>query len=177
MSVLPWMICHIYHDSCNILTFGLNFTINICMGMIVFALWRRCTKFGTSENMIWFESGQFIFYILWFSNDYREYFWVISFLFRNVFLLSLSYIDLDFCILLYPTQRVVEGIMFLTHPSVSQSVSQSVSPVFLVSATPLKPLNRISWNFVVMKDIMCRCAYPQEILIQLFFSDLRPFWT
>ena len=46
-----------------------------------------------------------------------------------------------------------------------------------VSATPLKWLNRISWNFVVMKDIMCRCAYPQEILIPFFFSDLRPFWT
>ena len=60
--------------------------------------------------------------------------------------------------------------MFLTRPSVSQSVSQSVSPVFLVSATPLKPVNRISWNIVVMKDIMCRCAYPQEIFIQFFFS-------
>ena len=35
-----------------------------------------------------------------------------------------------------------------------------------VSATPLKPLNTISRNFVVMKDIMCRCAYPQKILIQ-----------
>ena len=52
------------------------------------------------------------------------------------------------------------SIMFLTRPSVSQTVSQSVSPVFLVSAIPLKPLNRISWNLVVMKDIMCRCAYP-----------------
>ena len=41
---------------------------------------------------------------------------------------------------LYPTQRVAEGIMFLT----DQSVSQSVSPVILVSATPLKLLNRIS---------------------------------
>ena len=60
-------------------------------------------------------------------------------------------------------------------PSVSQSVSQSVSPVFLVSTTPLKPLNRISWNFVVMKDIMCRCAYPQEILIPLFFLGVTPF--
>ena len=67
---------------------------------------------------------------------------------------------------LYPTQRVAEGIMFLTRPS----VSQSVSPVFLASATPLKPLNRISWNFVDMKDIMCRCAYPQEILIPFFFQ-------
>ena len=46
-----------------------------------------------------------------------------------------------------------------------------------VSATPLKPLNRIPWNFVVMKDIMCRSAYPQEILIQFFLSELRPFWT
>ena len=39
-----------------------------------------------------------------------------------------------------------------------------------VSATPLKPLNRISWNLVVVKDIPCRCAYLQEILIQFFFS-------
>ena len=53
----------------------------------------------------------------------------------------------------------------------------SVSPVFLVSATPLKPLNRISWNFVDMKDIMCRGAYPQEILIPFFFSELRRFLT
>ena len=48
------------------------------------------------------------------------------------------------------------------------SVSQSIIPVFLVSLTPLKPLDRISWNFVFMKDIMCRRAYPQEILIQFF---------
>ena len=50
----------------------------------------------------------------------------------------------------------------------SQSVSQFVSPVFLVSATPLKPLNRISGNFVVVKDMPCRCAYPQGILINFF---------
>ena len=37
-----------------------------------------------------------------------------------------------------------------------------------VSATPLKPINRISSDFVVMKDVMCRCTYTQEILIQLF---------
>ena len=42
-----------------------------------------------------------------------------------------------------------------------------ILPTQFVSATPLKPLNRISWNFVVIKDIMCRCAYPQEILIQI----------
>ena len=68
---------------------------------------------------------------------------------------------------LFPTQWVAEGIMFLT--------CQSVSPVFLVSVTPLKLLNRISWNFEVMKDIMCRCAYPQEILIHFFFLGVRPF--
>ena len=44
-----------------------------------------------------------------------------------------------------------------------------------VSATPLKPLNRIFWNFVVMKDIMCRCAYPQEILIPFFSLGVTPF--
>ena len=38
----------------------------------------------------------------------------------------------------------------------------------VVSTTPLKPLNRISWNFVAMKDIMCRYAYPQEMLIWSF---------
>ena len=46
-----------------------------------------------------------------------------------------------------------------------------------VSGTPLKPFNRISWNFVVVKGIPCRCAYPREILIHFFFSELRPFWT
>ena len=44
-----------------------------------------------------------------------------------------------------------------------------------VSATPLKPLIRTSWNFVVMKDLMCRCAYPQEILIQFFSGSNAPF--
>ena len=47
--------------------------------------------------------------------------------------------------------------------------------VFLVSATPLKPLNRISWNFVVIKDIMCRCAYPQWILIPFFSRSYALF--
>ena len=48
------------------------------------------------------------------------------------------------------------------------SVSHSVSTVFLVSATPLKPLNRILWNFVVIKNIMCTCADHQEIFIRFF---------
>ena len=50
---------------------------------------------------------------------------------------------------LYPTQRVAEGILFWP---VRQSVSQSDLFFKFVSATPLKPLNRISWNFVVMRE-------------------------
>ena len=38
----------------------------------------------------------------------------------------------------------------------------------LVSATPLKLLNRISWNLVGSKDTICSCAYYQEILWELF---------
>ena len=60
--------------------------------------------------------------------------------------------------------------MFLTRQSVSLSVCQSVSPVVLVSATPLKPRNRISWIVLIMKD-MCRCAY----LIQFFVSESALF--
>ena len=53
------------------------------------------------------------------------------------------------------TPRNEFGVYNVFNPS----VSQSVSPVFLDSATPLKPLNRNSWNFVVMKDIMWRFAF------------------
>ena len=61
-------------------------------------------------------------------------------------------------------------------PSVSQSVSTSV--LFFLSAQLLwNRSTEFSWNFKVVKDIPCRCAYPQEILIQFFFSELRPFWT
>ena len=42
----------------------------------------------------------------------------------------------------------------------------------LVSTTPLKPLNRIAWNFVVMKDIMCRYAFLQEMLIWSFWGAI-----
>ena len=42
-----------------------------------------------------------------------------------------------------------------------------------VSATPLKLLNRIFWNFVVMKDIMCSYAFLQEMLIWSFYAPLE----
>ena len=41
-----------------------------------------------------------------------------------------------------------------------------------VSTTPLKPLNRIAWNFVVMEDIMCRYAFLQEMLIWSFWGAI-----
>ena len=48
----------------------------------------------------------------------------------------------------------------------------------LVSTTPLKLLNRIAWNFVVMKDIMCRYAFLQEMLIWSFWGAIYiPFFV
>ena len=45
----------------------------------------------------------------------------------------------------------------------------------LVSVTPLKLLNRISWNLVGSKDTICSCAYYQEILISWILWELCPF--
>ena len=73
-------------------------------------------------------------------------------------------------------------------PSVDQSARQSVSPsvtivsrscfffsfffFFFLSAqlAPLKPLNKISWNFVLLKNMLCIFAYSQDILIY-FLSE------
>jgi hypothetical protein len=76
-------------------------------------------------------------------------------------------------------------ILFLSCPSVRLSVCLSVrlsiclsvhlSVTQFVSATPLKLLNRISWNLVDSKDIICSCAYYQEILIAWILWELCPF--
>ena len=39
-----------------------------------------------------------------------------------------------------------------------------------VIVTPQKLLNRISCNFVVEVDILCKCAYSQEFLIQFLWE-------
>jgi hypothetical protein len=44
-----------------------------------------------------------------------------------------------------------------------------------VSTTPLKLLNRISWNLVGSKDTICSCAYYQEILIYWTLWEICPF--
>jgi hypothetical protein len=43
----------------------------------------------------------------------------------------------------------------------------------LVSATPLKLLNRISWNLVGSKDTICSCAYYLEILISWILWEFQ----
>jgi hypothetical protein len=45
----------------------------------------------------------------------------------------------------------------------------------LVRATPLKLLNRISWNLVGSKEVICGCAYYQEIMISWILWELCPF--
>ena len=67
------------------------------------------------------------------------------------------------------------GYNVLTRPSVSQSVSSSV--LFLLLAQLLWNRSRISWNFVVMKDLMCRYAFLQEMLIWAFWGAIYiPFF-
>lgn len=61
-----------------------------------------------------------------------------------------------------PSNEVARGIMF---------VLQSVR---FVSASPLKPLHGILRNFVGFR-ILCRFTYYQEILIPLFFFEIRHF--
>ena len=54
-------------------------------------------------------------------------------------------------------------------------ISRNILLKQLVSATPLKLLNRISWNLVGSKDTICSCAYYQEILISWILWELYPF--
>ena len=56
----------------------------------------------------------------------------------------------------------------LTFSSPVVHLSQNLKYEQFVSPAPLKPLYRISWNFVIM---MCTCAYSQEILIWFFFWE------
>ena len=64
-------------------------------------------------------------------------------------------------------------ILFFSSPSVRLSVRQSVTQ--FVSATPLKLLNRISWNLVGSKDTIYSCSYYQEIVIAWILWELCPF--
>ena len=70
-----------------------------------------------------------------------------------------------------PPTLVGRHIVFVL--SVCLSVRLSITQ--FVSATPLKLLNRISWNLVDSKDTICSCAYNQEILIAWILWELCPF--
>jgi hypothetical protein len=53
-------------------------------------------------------------------------------------------------------------------------ISRNILLKQLVSTTPLKLLNRISWNLVGSKDTICS-AYYQEILISWILWEICPF--
>ena len=133
-----------------------NLTFSLCSSFILylafeafltFSLWCSFVfvwSFTWAINLVsYLRFKECIFWNL--NTSFVLYFWF-AFFFAAFDLWFYQYLKNRVLLFLYPTQRVAEG-MFLTRPS----VSQSVSPVFLVRATPLKPLNRISWNFVVMK--------------------------
>ena len=113
--------------------------------------------------------------IRWEIVYFNVFFFVLVCAYIDHVIRCISFKDAQVILIIIPHQRSCRGYNVfdpsVSASAVSQLFSQYVSPVFRVSATPLKPLNRISWNFVVMKDIMCRWAYLQEILIQFFFSE------
>ena len=89
------------------------------------------------------------FYVLLYGTDPWQCFWSISYL-----------------VIVSPPTLVGETYCFCP---VRLSVIQ------FVSATPLKLLNRISWNLVGSKDTICSCAYYQENLISWILWELCPF--
>ena len=71
-------------------------------------------------------------------------------------------------------EATVTGIM--SPPTfVGRHIVFVLSVTQFVSATPLKLLNRISWNLVDSKDTTCSCAYYQEILIAWILWELCSF--
>jgi hypothetical protein len=56
------------------------------------------------------------------------------------------------------------------------AISRNLLLKQLVSVTPLKLLNRISWNLVGSKDTICSCAYYQEIWIAWILWELCLRW-
>lgn len=76
----------------------------------------------------------------------------ISKMLRNTtFLIMVSYYEIITCTVIF---------LIISHATSCERnnvFDQSVSLVF-VSATPLKTRHRILWNYVVIKDTMCRCT-------------------
>ena len=80
-----------------------------------------------------------------------------------------------FIVMLY--SALVCKIIFMSSPppTLVGDIVFVLSVTQFVSATPLKLLNRISWNLVGSKDTICSCTYYQEILIAWILLELCPF--
>ena len=91
----------------------------------------------------------------------------------HVFTYMIYYVSPHFCGETYCFCPVRLSICLSVRLSICLSLRLSVTQ--FVSTTPLKLLNRISWNLVDSKDTICSCAYYQEILISWNLWELCPF--
>jgi hypothetical protein len=72
-------------------------------------------------------------------------------------------------------QEILIAWILWSYAPLNLEISRNLLLKQLVSATPLKLLNRISWNVVGSKDTICSCAYYQEMLISWILWELCPF--
>ena len=83
------------------------------------------------------------------------------------------------CTCTYPHEILIQFFFLRVTPFLNLYIEiwpkWQILPKQFVSTTSLKQLNRIWWNYIVIMDIPCRCAYPQEILIQFFFLSYALF--
>ena len=103
---------------------------------------------------------------MWYPLGLRQPHWPLAYDLTTKSCIQTWLFHLNFTVMSPPT-LVGRHIVFIL--SVCLSVTQ------FVSATPLKLLNRISWNLVGSKDTICSCAYYQEILIAWILWELCPF--
>lgn len=77
----------------------------------------------------------------------------------------------------YTPCNKLQGYNIFTHPSFSQSVRQSCL-VFLSAQLLFKCCTKFHTLIIMIKDMMCRCRYYQEIQIPLIFLEINflPFW-
>ena len=74
-----------------------------------------------------------------------------------------------------PNSEILHTFLYYVSPPPYCFCPVCLSVTQFVGATPLKLLNRISWNLVDSKDTICSCAYYQEILIAWILWELCPF--
>jgi hypothetical protein len=77
--------------------------------------------------------------------------------------------------LMHITRKFWSSKFCWSYAHLNLKISPNILLKQLVSATPLKLLNRISWNLVGSKDTICSCASYQEIFISWILWELCPF--